>query len=101
PASAGAAPPFPPRRSSDLVGPSPAPADLLPRPTPQPAQLHQQRAFARRALPALALPRQVLERVPDLLQVRDPLRDVRDLRLRTRSEEHTSELQSRENLVCR
>src|SRR5690606_5778204 len=31
---------------------------------------------------APARPRHVLERVPDLLQLRDPLRDVRDLRLR-------------------
>src|SRR5690349_23771354 len=42
----------------------------------------------------------VLERLP-VGRVRDQLHPVEDLRRPLRSEEHTSELQSRRDLVCR
>src|SRR5690606_40646496 len=77
---------FPTRRSSDLF---PAPTSLHHPPRHLPAQriLHQ----LIRAAP--------LDQ-PQLVHLA-PRQRYEPRRLRLRSEEHTSELQSRENLVCR
>src|SRR5690606_39713181 len=79
---------FPTRRSSDLAGPSRAPAAAIPIPA----------ARAPRCVAARSWhgSRKAGDRAGEIgrikgLQILDPLR----------SEEHTSELQSRENLVCR
>src|SRR5690606_40612276 len=85
---------FPTRRSSDLAAPGPQPVAAVPvrrHPRHPPGQGFPQRPGG--AADA------ALE--PELR--RDPFRrlPVRDDRPVLRSEEHTSELQSRENLVCR
>src|SRR5690606_39912306 len=82
---------FPTRRSSDL--------DMALEPgCAQDALDRERRGVRRRELgSAHALPR---GRAHPARQQRDRARNSRAGR-RTRSEEHTSELQSRENLVCR
>src|SRR5690606_41890394 len=73
------APPFPPRRSSDLAG--------------QPRALQ---ADVRRGLPG-----RLAAQPSDPSAADARLRDHEGKPRIPRSEEHTSELQSRENLVCR
>src|SRR5690606_41690472 len=78
-------PSFPTRRSSDLLVRAAAVGRGLVRAVPREAR-------------AVRPPRVVLPRRAELHRVR-PRRQV--LVVEGRSEEHTSELQSRENLVCR
>src|SRR5207302_6426031 len=88
--------PFPTRRSSDLTGISPAsdrPSSTLRKrhaPMPiGPAHVRfSQRSYSRTAATSNR------ERTNEV-------RPARNARTTPRSEEHTSELQSRENLVCR
>src|SRR5207302_9062287 len=82
--------PFPTRRSSDLI------AELQAGDGPPPG--YERRPGAGRKPTAAADPgiRRALERLVEPGSRGDPQSP-----LRWRSEEHTSELQSRENLVCR
>src|SRR5690606_42124581 len=64
-----------------------------------PADLRRRDVHARHVQPTVRdLDLRLLDRVPGARQ-HDQLREARELQ--RRSEEHTSELQSRENLVCR
>src|SRR5690606_39343926 len=92
---------FPTRRSSDLAEPF-ARAEPLP-PGPPEAAVQRLRTAAEQG-PALiaadAEDRFLLHRFsPDALEAAAPDRSA-EWRALPRSEEHTSELQSRENLVC-
>src|SRR5690606_40861819 len=85
---------FPTRRSSDLGHPpargrtGPLPGGRSAHPASAPAPRHAVRNLGPPATPARPRPQGRRARVPAPV-------------LRPRSEEHTSELQSRENLVCR
>src|SRR5690606_42049105 len=87
---------FPTRRSSDLVEKTeplaklPRTTELKDRETRKDAE-RRQRQQRRQAL---------YDEIHDLYEKTKSIRAVAD-RHRGRSEEHTSELQSRENLVCR
>src|SRR5690606_41392997 len=85
---------FPPRRSSDLVG---AP-DSAPAPAAQPQRLSAFSAPTAAPTPPPATPAPAPAPSP-WGATRAPAAPERVPS--TRSEEHTSELQSRENLVCR
>src|SRR5690606_41863112 len=94
-----ASPPFPTRRSSDLFPPSPQRLGL--KWTRCPLHLELQRQL-------LIGPRSIVELDPPLHEGAHHRRVVHrrhpiacGARIPGRSEEHTSELQSRENLVCR
>src|SRR5690606_40419013 len=81
---------FPTRRSSDLAGHVPAPAPgVIARPAVRPDTNGRPR-------PPVPRPGRDGHRSPS-----DPASPARPETREHRSEEHTSELQSRENLVCR
>src|SRR5690606_41994392 len=81
-----------------------APRDLHSFPTRRSSDLGDGRAAREDGRAARALPRQEVRVVLDVEDEHAPGRAVRvrrDAAREQRSEEHTSELQSRENLVCR
>src|SRR5690606_41576960 len=82
-------PSFPTRRSSDL------PRDSRRMVLPRPPRTHRRCALPPRRLPHPPPPSRAVR------AGRSRVALCRPRRTRSRSEEHTSELQSRENLVCR
>src|SRR5207247_11435357 len=89
-------PPFPPRRSSDL--PSPVPE------LPHVVRMVPQSGTVVEVVPdgeVVVLVEEVVELVEDVLVVGGPVVEVVVNVVVVRSEEHTSELQSRVDLVCR